>query len=382
MPGSARQQGEPALQPVSRAAVQADPPGAEEALERPPGSSEMGSSLDVDGLLALLDASVPDARGWDDHDLAGFEPLAEGTAGDGRGLVVYGPDGLERVLSGTRPADGAAREAGAAGRLRLGDSALEVLIASGRDLAECRRLEQQLRDAHRLESVGRLAAGLAHDLNNVLTVILSGGHALRDQLDHGEPVSREDVDEVNEAAERARHLTRRLLEVARRPVTAPAPLDLNLLLEDARRMLGRLVGEEVELVLELEQGLWPVRLDPAQVDQILLNLVVNARDALPRGGRIEIATRNLELQGPSPAWPAARPGQYVALRVSDDGVGMSPRVRDRLFDPFFTTKPAGRGSGLGLGTVQGIVAQNGGHVRVESEPGRGTSFVLLLARTR
>jgi CheY-like chemotaxis protein len=222
---------------------------------------------------------------------------------------------------------------------------------------------------------------VAHDFNNLLTVVLSCAEALLQDLGEGHPGA-EDVREIRGAGERARDLTRQLLAFARRQVIAPVVLDLNDLLGDSEKLLGRVLGEDVELAVQLTPGLWPVRCDPAQIQQVVLNLAVNARDAMPRGGKLTLETSNLVLDEQHAAeMPGLAPGPHVLLAVSDSGQGMTPEARAHLFEPFFTTKPPGQGTGLGLATVYGIVRQSGGHVRVHSEAGRGTTFRIYLPRT-
>jgi PAS domain S-box-containing protein len=256
------------------------------------------------------------------------------------------------------------------------------LIGAARDVTDRKRAEaelaaaeQRLQQADRLESVGRLAGGVAHDFNNLLTVILGGSERLRDDLAAGRAASREEVDQIQAAGERARDLTRQLLSFARRQDTALVPLDLNEVVRGSEALLRRIIGEDVEVGTSLDPGLWPILGDLGQLEQVIVNLAANARDAMPRGGRLTLATRN------APASPGQGPaGDRVELLVRDTGVGMSPEVKAHLFEPFFTTKELGRGTGLGLATVHGIVTQAGGEVRVESAPGAGTTFELSLPR--
>ena len=259
--------------------------------------------------------------------------------------------------------------------------AVRDLTARRRAEAERDALQRQLLEAQKLESIGRLAGGVAHDFNNLLTVVLSSAAALREDLAAGRAPALADVEAIQAAGERARDLTRQLLSFARRQVIAPEVVDLAPLLRASERLLARVLGEDLALRVELAEGLWPVRCDPAQLDQVIMNLAVNARDAMPRGGRLTIAAENLALdEGAARARPGASPGPHVALRVSDTGVGMSAEVRRRVFEPFFTTKPPGEGTGLGLATVHGLVRQMGGVIAFESEEGRGTSFEILLPR--
>jgi two-component system cell cycle sensor histidine kinase/response regulator CckA len=258
------------------------------------------------------------------------------------------------------------------------------LICTAKDITERRRAEQEAQasehrqqQAQRLESVGRLAGGVAHDFNNLLTVILGGSAAIRDDLAEGHPVRREDIEEVLAAGERAGELTRQLLLFARRQSTVQAPLDLNAVVRGGERLLRRVLGEDVEIRTSLSEGLWPVVGDPGQFEQVIVNLAVNARDAMPRGGAMTLETLNV---GAGAAIPAP-PGEWVLLRVHDTGLGMSREVKAHAFEPFFTTKQAGQGTGLGLATVHGIVTQAGGQVHVESEPGQGTRFEIWLPRS-
>jgi nitrogen-specific signal transduction histidine kinase/CheY-like chemotaxis protein len=252
------------------------------------------------------------------------------------------------------------------------------MVLNVRDVTEQVRTEELLLQSQKLDSIGRLAGGIAHDFNNLLTVILCSAESEREALDAGRSVSREDIEQIRQAGERARGLTRHLLSFARQQVTAPATVDLNATLAGSERLLRALLGEAVRLETSPGPDLWPVRCDPAQIEQVLFNLAGNARDAMPSGGTLSIFTANVQ-SGSGRSDPPA--GDWVRLRVRDSGGGMSREVKDHLFEPFFTTKPSGQGTGLGLATVYGIVRQAGGHVRVESEPGKGTTFDVLLPRS-
>jgi PAS domain S-box-containing protein len=242
------------------------------------------------------------------------------------------------------------------------------------------RLEEQLQRAHRMESVGRLAGGVAHDFNNMLGVILGHTELALEQVSTGQPLH-EDLEEIRKAATRSAALTRQLLAFARKQTVAPKVLDLNETVTGMLRMLQRLIGENVQLDWQPQEELWPVSVDPSQVDQILANLCVNARDAIEGVGRLTIATRNTTLgESDQAKHPELRPGQFVRLDVTDDGRGMDEETLAHLFEPFFTTKAIGQGTGLGLATVYGIVKQNHGSVRVESERGHGTTFTIYLPR--
>ncbi|MBA2290928.1 MAG: PAS domain S-box protein [Gemmatimonadales bacterium] len=240
-----------------------------------------------------------------------------------------------------------------------------------RDLSERRHLEDQLRQSQRMEAVGQLAGGVAHDFNNLLTAILgTTDMALMDTPP--EDPRREDFETIQHAARRAATLTQQLLAFSRKQVLQPRQIDLNAVVRRAETMLFRLLGENIEFVTELGPRLHAVKADPAQLEQVIVNLSVNARDAMPGGGRLHIRTRNLE--GP----PSATQGGWVELAVADTGDGMDDATKARMFEPFFTTKAVGKGTGLGLSTVYGIVTQSGGSIVVESEPGKGTLFIVRL----
>ena len=259
------------------------------------------------------------------------------------------------------------------------NSAGELVRVAGVATDETARytLEAQLLQAQRLESIGRLAGGVAHDFNNLLTVIMShAAFAKQDPLN-----AEEDLAAIGRAGARAAELTRQLLAFARRQVIEPRVVDLNALTTQIDRMLRRLIGEHVELVAELEPALWPVKVDPSQMEQVLVNLAVNARDAMPDGGTLTIETANVALDDGYVASHAdVAPGDYVMLAVSDSGMGIDPALLPMIFEPFFTTKPSGEGTGLGLATCYGIVRQAGGHIWAYSEPGNGATFKVYLPR--
>jgi PAS domain S-box-containing protein len=249
-----------------------------------------------------------------------------------------------------------------------------------RDISERLALESELQGARQMESLGQLAGGVAHDFNNLLGVIRGYAELLAKRLDAGSP-GVDDVRRILDAADRAARLTRQLLAFGRRQVLEPRVVDLGDVVAAMAELLRRLVGEAVEVVVTTAPDLGRVRVDPAQVDQVLLNLAANARDAMPRGGRLTIETSNAELgEAECRAHPGARPGRFVRLRMSDTGIGMDEATRCRAFEPFFTTKDVGQGTGLGLASVYGIVEQSGGCVWVDSAPGEGATFEIHLPR--
>jgi two-component system, cell cycle sensor histidine kinase and response regulator CckA len=253
------------------------------------------------------------------------------------------------------------------------NSTLEQRVAER--TAAFEKQSEALRDARRLEAVGRLAGGIAHDFNNLLTVIFAHVSFLRGDPRLDESV-REAIEDIEKVSTRGAALIRQLLAFSRQQRLAPRVLDLNRTVGDLQRLLAPIIGEHVELRLALGPGSLLVKADPSQIEQVIVNLVTNARDAMPRGGTLTIATSEEEVEGEAPG-PRAR---YVILCVTDTGVGMDEAIRQRAFEPFFTTKAVGRGSGLGLATVHGVVEQSGGHISVASEPGAGTEFKVYLPR--
>jgi two-component system cell cycle sensor histidine kinase/response regulator CckA len=252
------------------------------------------------------------------------------------------------------------------------------LIVIIEDVSERRRLEERLRESEKLEAIGRLAGGVAHDFNNLLTAIIGYAQLVADSLDHDDPKA-DDVDEIIKAAERSAALTGQLLAFSRKQVLVPAILDVNTLVRETTVLLRRVIGEHIDLVTTLTADLEPVSADRSQLEQIIINLAANARDAMPSGGRLTIETANAPLdEAAIRDQTVSEPGRYVMLAVSDTGVGMDTETKLRVFEPFFTTKEQGRGTGLGLATVYGIVKQSGGFISVHSEPHQGATFRVYL----
>ncbi len=251
-------------------------------------------------------------------------------------------------------------------------------LASFEDITHRKRLEAEFRQAQKMEAIGRLAGGVAHDFNNLLTAIVGYTELALEGIGDGDPL-RDDLSEIRKAGESAASLTRQLLAFSRHQVLQPVVLSLNTVVSEMTKMLARVIGEDVVLVTALDPGLKPTRADRGQIEQVIMNLAVNARDAMPSGGRLVIQTANRTLHDPGGAGlPELTPGEYVVLAVSDTGQGMDAQVRSHLFEPFFTTKERGRGTGLGLATIYGIIKQSAGHIVVDTRAGRGSSFVVFL----
>ena len=276
-------------------------------------------------------------------------------------------DGSWRILEST------------ASVVRNPDGQVEKLVIVNRDITDRKRLEEQSRQGQKMEAIGRLSGGIAHDFNNLLGVIIGYTEILQENTDAHDP-DRDCVDEILRAAQRAASLTRQLLTFSRQQVLEPNILNLNSVITDVEKMLHRVIGEDIELVTVLDPDLGKVKADPGQIEQVILNLAVNARDAMPRGGMLTINTHNITMddaQSQSYSYPF-RPGQYVLLTISDSGVGMDSATQARIFEPFFTTKEQGKGTGLGLATVYGVVKQSDGYIQVQSELGLGTIFKIYL----
>ncbi len=253
-------------------------------------------------------------------------------------------------------------------------------VAVKHDVSREVQLEEQFHQSQKMEAMGRLAGGIAHDFNNLLTVIQVSAWLLQRQIRPEDP-RWEYVQRIQETVERATNLIKQLLSFSRRQIIEPRTLSLNRTVGDLSRMLQRIIGEDIELATNLAPDLWPIRVDPSQLEQVIVNLAVNARDAMPDGGTLTIETANVVLDEAYAAYHiGARPGDHVLLAISDTGMGMDDEVKAHIFEPFFTTKERGQGTGLGLSTVFGIVNQNDGYVWVYSEVGRGTTFKVYFPR--
>jgi PAS domain S-box-containing protein len=341
-------------------------------------------SLDAEGRVEFINPAIERVYGFTPEEVIGRSFLEFMHPDDVPGLVAS----FGRDLSGVvEPYEcrGFDRE----GRVRYVRTTSRVRLEEGRpagvdgvmvDLTESRGLREQLEMSQRLEAVGRLAGGVAHDFNNLLSVIISYSEFAAEALREGDPV-RADLLEIRKAGDRAATLTRQLLAFSRRQVLEPRVLDLNEVVGGIEGLLRRLLGEDVEIAFHPAEGLDTVLADPGQIEQVLMNLAINARDAMPEGGRLTIETANVELDEDYAArHVSVLPGRYVLLSVTDTGRGMDAEVRERLFEPFFTTKETGKGTGLGLSTCYGIVKQSGGNIWVYSEPGQGTTFKVYLPR--
>jgi PAS domain S-box-containing protein len=350
-------------------------------------SSDALLLIDAEGRISYLSPSSERHLGWapqqmvgrsvfdflhpDDRELVGVR-MAETLGNPGQTIVAHvrfhHADGSWRIMEGV-------------GVNRLADPAVAGIVVNLRDITERRKLEEQLRQAQKMEAVGQLAGGVAHDFNNLLTAILGYCHLMLDEIPEEDPL-RLDLLEIQAAGDRAASLTRQLLAFSRRQMLQPQVVQINTLVTQLEKLLRRLISEDVDLITVLAPDLQEVTVDPASVEQILVNLAVNARDAMPTGGRLTIETANVELDDTyAVTHVTMKPGAYVILAVSDTGQGMDAATRDRVFEPFFTTKEQGKGSGLGLATVYGMVKQSGGYIWVYSEPGRGSTFKVYLPPT-
>jgi PAS domain S-box-containing protein len=351
-------------------------------------SSDMILLLNREGALQFWSPGATAMLGWTAQEVHGRSVLELAHPEEEREarmvfLGILGErGGTARSVLRLRHKDGTWRFVESVTRNLVEDPAVSGIVVNSRDVTEQLRLQEQLLESRKLESVGRLAGGVAHDFNNLLTAILGGADALKDDLANDRRIELEDVEAIRDAGDRARQLTRQLLAFARKQVIAPAPIDTTAFVRENERLLSRLLPENIRLATDLAPGTWLVLCDVGQLQQVLLNLAVNARDAMPAGGLLTIQTRNVTLdEGAARSLGGTRAGEYIRFTVRDSGMGLSPEAKAHLFEPFFTTKPIGRGTGLGLAAVYGIVKQSDGFLTVESEPGRGTAFHVHLPRT-
>ena len=341
-------------------------------------SLDLVSILNLDGTIRYASPSHERILGYPLEELVGQNVFNFVHPDDLAGVrtALTPSDGPNSLQCRFRHKDGTYRVLEAFGRNLSHLAGVSGLVINSRDITDRKRLEEQLHHSQRLEAVGRLAGGVAHDFNNLLMVISGYSQMLLDAMPAGDP-SRGDLEQVVKAAKRATDLTHQLLAFSRRQVARPVLLNLNVLVQDMDRMLRRVIGEDIELVTVLEPGLKTVRADPGQIEQVILNVAVNARDAMPNGGKLTLETANLELSEDferQHLQPKA--GHYVTLSLGDTGLGMDAQVLSRIFEPFFTTKE--HGTGLGLSTSYGIIKQSGGDIWVDSKPGFGTTFRIYL----
>jgi two-component system, cell cycle sensor histidine kinase and response regulator CckA len=355
-------------------------------------ASDLVAITDHEGAIKYVSPSIQKLLGWEPADLVGKsafqllhpEDLAVAKDTLANLLAIPASSGFYTVRY--RRKDGQYRWIEAASRNLLTDEAVRGIVMNCRDVSErqeaeqaLRQSEEKLRQSQKIEAVGRLAGGIAHDFNNLLTAILTTVQLALSELPHDHPV-RGDLDDIRGAGEKAANLTRQLLAFSRRQVLRPRVLDLRAAVADMGKMLARLIGEDIRLVSEAADGC-TVCADPGQIEQVILNLALNARDAMPRGGTLTLRTRTVELtqdDGVRMFGCSIARGRYVQLQVQDTGAGMDEHTLQRIFEPFFTTKELGKGTGLGLATVYGIVKQSGGYIRVTSAVGQGSTFEVYL----
>ena len=342
-------------------------------------------TLDLEGRITSLNKSAEEVMGWSKSE-ALQRNIKSLVAPEHVGLCgrmmrrIVNEEPLPHFEISMLRKDGRRALLETSARLIRSNGKKEGVQGTARDVTERRQLENMVRQSQKLEAIGRLSGGLAHDFNNLLCVISGHAEMLSEQL---EPTSTaiNSVAQIKKAADSAASLTRQLLAFSRKQVFHPQTLDLNAIVVDTEKLLGRLIGEHIELFTALNPTLGNVRVDPVQIEQVLVNLILNARDAMPQGGKLTIETSNVDLEEKHESKRSLIPaGRYVMVALTDTGCGMDEETQSRIFEPFYTTKELGKGTGLGLATVYGIVKQSGGFIWVYSEYGRGTTFKVYLPR--
>ncbi|HKQ36945.1 MAG TPA: ATP-binding protein [Verrucomicrobiae bacterium] len=337
--------------------------------------------LDASGTILYESPSIQQVFGYSPPDYRGRQLFEFVHPEDVESLkaafanTVDDPTDMPRLNFRFRRKDGEWRHVEGIGKNLLADPVVAAIVFNSRDITERRKLEEQFLQSQKVQAIGQLAGGVAHDFNNILTAIIGHSELMLQRIPAADAL-RSNADEIQKAAHRAAGLTRQLLAFSRKQVLQPKVIDMNAVIAEMNKMLQRLLGENIKLVTHADPQLGRVKADPTQMEQVLLNLAVNARDAMPKGGTLTIQTENVGLGTNSDAGG----GQYVLVSVRDSGVGMSREVQARIFEPFFTTKELGKGTGLGLATCHGIIKQSGGHIGVFSELGKGTTFKVLLPR--
>jgi two-component system cell cycle sensor histidine kinase/response regulator CckA len=348
-------------------------------------SLDVTAVVDANGVVRYASPSVKGTFGFRPEEFVG-QPVFDFIHPDDRTMAksrlheVLAAGAPQKAEIRCRHRDGSWRPLSVLGNRLPDETGMSGVVLNARDLTERLQLEAQFRQAQKMEAVGRLAGGVAHDFNNLLTVIQGYGELLSESL-ADDPENRESVGEIVKAAKRAAALTRQLLAFSRQQVLEMRVLDVGTVVADIERMLKRLIGEDIEVVVVKPATLDCVKADPGQIEQVLLNLAVNARDAMPEGGRLTIELSNVSLDAPLAATnDVIPPGRYVVIAMADTGTGMEAETLGHIFEPFFTTKEKGKGTGLGLATVYGIVRQSGGYVAVDTVPGAGTTFRIYVPR--
>jgi two-component system, cell cycle sensor histidine kinase and response regulator CckA len=351
-------------------------------------SSDGIALVDAQGKILYASASTTRVLGYTPEELVGRNGLDLVHADDRKqtqdmlGPLLHQPGGEIEMEARVRHSDGSWRWVQSVITNGLENPNIQALVVNYRDTSERRRLEEQFLQSQKMEAIGRLAGGIAHDFNNLLTIVNGYSALALDTLGKNSPLH-DDIEEINKAGVRAAALTNQLLSFSRRQVLEPRVFNLNTVVSDMDRMLRRLIGEDIDLVAVLDPALESVRADRGQMEQAIMNMVVNSRHAMPRGGKLTIETANVDLDdGYSRLHQGVVPGSYVMLAVSDTGTGMDEQTQNRIFEPFFTTKQQGEGTGLGLSMVYGFVKQSDGHLWVYSEVGKGTTFKIYLPQAR